>query len=543
MIRKPTLIDLGIAAGCGLLMAFALPIVIPFISRSEILSGGWLEPLALVGLVPLLHRLREASPRRAFGLGVLSGACYFLLSLYWLDVAMTTFGHMPRYLSFPVLFLLVGFLALFWGVAFWAAVRVRKFCGLDLWIVLPCVWVALEFLRNYVLTGFPWASLGHTQARTLWLAQLSSLGGVYLVAFVVVLSNTVLEALWSWWRRKEPLPRWGLIVWAGVLGLSSVYSAARLSGSTAPEGARRIRAAVVQGNLDEKVDLRGWGGQAFVFVRMLSQTQKAEAQGAELVVWPEGTLPGSVHPNTETFERMATHAELPEKAELIIGGVTRGLKDQKTLLTNSAFLTGPDLRIRARYDKRHLVPFGEYVPLESILPYEWFIPAGVAFFSPGPDHRPLDSSAGKLGMLICYEAIFPEVARETVNSGAQVLVNITNDSWYGFSSAPYQHLAIARMRAIETGRFMLRAANTGVSAIIDPRGRVLETIPLGLVPTTHDRAHPSELVPAGRLTRSVALLDGRTVYLIVGDLFAWLCSLAAVGLLGWSFLSARKQKS
>ena len=181
MIKKSTWVDLGIAAGCGLLMAATLPIVIPLISRSEILPGGWLEPLALVGLIPFLHRLREASPRRAFGLGVLAGAYYFLLSLYWLDVAMTTFGHMPRYLSFPVLFLLVGFLALFWGVAFWAAVRVRKRTRLEFWICLPCIWVALEFLRNYVLTGFPWASLGHTQARTLWLAQLASLAGVYLV--------------------------------------------------------------------------------------------------------------------------------------------------------------------------------------------------------------------------------------------------------------------------------------------------------------------------------------------------------------------------
>jgi apolipoprotein N-acyltransferase len=543
MIKKPTLVDLGIAAGCGLLMAFTLPIVIPLISHSEILSCGCLEPLALVGLIPLLYRLREASPKRAFGLGILGGACYFLLSLYWLDVAMTTFGHMPRYMSFPVLFLLVGFLSLFWGVAFWAAVRVRKHCGLGFWITLPCLWVALEFLRNYVLTGFPWASLGHTQARTLWLAQLASLGGVYLVAFVVVLSNTVLESLWSWWRQKAPLPRYGLIIWAGLLGLATIYSAVRLSGSPAPEDAKKIRAAVVQGNLDEKVNMRGWAGQAFVFVRMLAETKKAEAQGAELVVWPEGTLPGSIHPKIESFERSAARAELPRKAELIIGGVTRGLKDKKTVLTNSAFLTGPDLRIHARYDKRHLVPFGEYVPLESILPYEWFVPAGVAFFSPGPDHRPVEASAGKLGLLICYEAIFPEIARETANHGAQLLVNITNDSWYGFSSAPYQHLAIARMRAIETGRYLLRAANTGVSAVIDPRGRVLGTIPLGLVPTTRDRAHPSELIPSGQLTRSVALLDGRTVYLVTGDLFAWLCVLAAVGLLVWSFLSARKQKS
>jgi apolipoprotein N-acyltransferase len=543
MLKKSTWLDLGVAAGCGLLMAATLPIVVPFVSRAEILGGGWLEPLALFGLVPFLHRLREASARRAFGLGVLSGACYFLLSLYWLDVAMTTFGHMPRYLSFPVLFLLVGFLALFWGVAFWAAVRVRDRTGLALWISLPCIWAALEFLRNYVLTGFPWASLGHTQARTLWLAQLSSLGGVYLVAFVVVLSNAVIAGLWAWWQRKQPLPRWGLIAWAAVLGLASIYSAARLSGEPAPENARRIRAAVVQGNLDEKVDLRGWAGQAFVFMRMLAPSRQAEAQGAALVVWPEGTLPGSVHPKTDTFERFAAHAVLLKRAELIIGGVTRGIEGRKTVLTNSAFLTGPDLRIRTRYDKRHLVPFGEYVPLESILPYQWFVPAGVAFFSPGRDHRPLESASGRLGLLICYEAIFPEIARETVDRGAQLLVNITNDSWYGFSSAPYQHLQIARLRAIETGRYLLRAANTGVSAIIDPQGRVLERIPVGLVPTQSDRAHPADLAPPARLTRSVALLDGRSVYVVLGDLFAWLCSLSALGLLGWSFLSARRRKS
>jgi apolipoprotein N-acyltransferase len=543
MIKRSTWIDLGVAAGCGLLMAATLPIVIPFFSRGEILSGGWLEPLALVGLVPFLHRLREASPRRTFGLGVLAGTCYFLLSLYWLDVAMTTFGHMPRYLSFPVLFLLVGFLSLFWGVAFWAAVRIRDRAGWGLWVSLPCIWVALEFLRNYVLTGFPWASLGHTQARTLWLAQLASLGGVYLVAFAVVFSNTVLEALWAWWQRKQPLPRVGLIAWAALLGFSSLYSAARLSGAPAPQDARKIVAAVVQGNLDEKVELRGWAGQAFVFGRMLVQSRKAEAEGAALAVWPEGTLPGSVRPQTESFERFAAHARLPERTELVIGGVTRGLEGQKTVLTNSAFLTGPDLRIRARYDKRHLVPFGEYVPLASILPYEWFVPEGIAFFSPGMDHRPRQSPAGLLGMLICYEAIFPEITRETVREGAQLLINITNDSWYGFSSAPYQHLAIARMRAIETGRYLLRAANTGVSAVIDPRGRELGRIPVGLVPTESDRAQPGELVPPAHLTRTVALLDGRTVYVALGDLFAWLCSFAAAGLLAWSFLSARRRKS
>jgi apolipoprotein N-acyltransferase len=143
-------------------------------------------------------------------------------------------------------------------------------------------------------------------------------------------------------------------------------------------------------------------------------------------------------------------------------------------------------------------------------------------------------------MLICYEAIFPEIARESVDFGAQLLVNITNDSWYGFSSAPYQHLAISRMRAIETGRYLVRAANTGVSAFIDPVGRELARIPVGLSPTSQKRIHPSQLVEASFLVRTVALLEGRTVYGVLGDLFAWACTLAALGLLVWTFIRKKK---
>jgi apolipoprotein N-acyltransferase len=524
-------------------MALTLPVVLPFISREEILSGGYLEPLALFGLTPLLCRIRNSSPRRAFGLGTLAGTAFFLLALYWLDVAMTTFGHMPRTLSIPVLFLLVGFLSLFWGIGLWAAVRVRDRLGLSMYWALPLTWVALEFLRNYVLTGFPWANLGYTQVRTLWLAQLSALGGVYLVACVVVFSNCVVEALWAWWRGKADLPRRAVVTWAAVLGFASIYSAVRLSGSPAPDDAPRLRAAVVQGNLDEKARLRGSMAQRFVVGRMLAQSRRAVSEGATLVVWPEGTLPQSVRPDTSSFKKTAelAYAEPPAGAELITGGITRGFREGEMVLTNSAFFLDDGLSVLARYDKRHLVPFGEYVPLASILPYKWFIPEGIAFFAPGKDHRPVEIRAGRIGMLICYEAIFPEIAQETVDQEAQLLVNITNDSWYGFSSAPYQHLAISRMRAIETGRYLVRAANTGVSAFIDPVGRELTRIPVGLSLTSQKRINPSQLVPASYLVRTVALLEGRTLYGVLGDLFAWACTLTALGLLVWTFF--RKKKS
>jgi len=191
--------------------------------------------------------------------------------------------------------------------------------------------------------------------------------------------------------------------------------------------------------------------------------------------------------------------------------------------------------VKTRYDKRHLVPFGEYVPLASILPYRWFIPEGIAFFTPGQSHEPVKIDAGKMGMLICYESIFPEIAREAVDKGAQLLINITNDSWYGFSSAPYQHLAISRMRAIETGRYLVRAANTGISAFIDPLGRELVRIPLGLAPTQKKRIAVADLVPPDHRVATVALLEGNTLYCILGDWFAWLCLLASVGFLGWTF--------
>jgi len=336
------------------------------------------------------------------------------------------------------------------------------------------------------------------------------------------------------------LPRWSVAGWAALLAFAGIFSAVRLGGEPAT-GDSRLKVAVIQGNLDEKAHLRGATAQRWVLRRMLEQSMLARERGAEIVVWPEGTLPAAVSsrgPGHFLAARLSeAERELP--AEMIIGGITRQYKAGRLWLTNSAFLVNSKLSIKARYDKRHLVPFGEYVPLASVLPYQWFIPAGVSFFMPGPDHAPLEAKAGKLGVLICYEAIFPEIARQTVSAGAQLLVNITNDSWYGFSSAPYQHLAISRMRAIETGRWMVRAANTGVSAVIDPLGRVVARIPLGLTTTDADSISYRELLPARYLVHEVALIDGLTIYCIIGDLFAWLCSLLAVGMLVVTFTMKR----
>jgi apolipoprotein N-acyltransferase len=329
----------------------------------------------------------------------------------------------------------------------------------------------------------------------------------------------------------------GLVVVFTAVG---IFGAIRLSQDLEPASAPRLRVAVVQGNLDEKVRIRGAAGQAWVLQRMLEQSREAVAEGARLVVWPEGTLPEPVRPDaTALHPLLGSFAALD--AELLIGGITREATGSEVKLTNSAFLTDGSLNVKARYDKRHLVPFGEYVPLASILPVHWFVPQGVAFFSPGKDHAPLSAASGKLGVMICYESIFPEIAREAAALGAQLLVVITNDSWYGFTSAPHQHLAIARLRAIETGRNLVRAANCGLSAVIDSRGRVLEVLPLGLVPTAAETPGVQDLLPPARLTATVALHDGKTVYGTIGESFALACAAASVALLLLTFTRFRRR--
>ncbi|HSA24246.1 MAG TPA: apolipoprotein N-acyltransferase, partial [Myxococcota bacterium] len=360
--------------------------------------------------------------------------------------------------------------------------------------------------------------------------------GVHLVGGLVILSNAALAAGWGWLRWRGPRALGGLVTLAGLLLLAGGWAVLRLGGVPAPAEARRLVAAVVQGNLDEKAYLRGPAATRWVLERLLRESRAAVERGARLVVWPEGSLPEAL-PAEGAELGVAAGLPAPLAAELVIGAVGRE-RGGEARQWNSAFLLSGQLRAQARYDKVHLVPFGEYVPLGAILPWEWFVPPGVRFFTPGEEPRPLPAQAGRLGLLICYEAIFPELARAQVGQGAELLVNITNDSWFGRTSAPWQHLAMSRMRAVEAGRYLLRAANTGVSAVVDPRGRVLAELGLGLARTQAERVRASELEPPGWLSAEVALLDGRTPYAWLGDLPAWACAAFAAGAWGACALRA-----
>ena len=522
---------LGALVLTGLLGAAAFPIAFPVGPRRELFASGVLEPLAFICLVPMLLAIRRLSPWRAFWAGQLAGMVFFTGAFWWVNVAMVTFGGMPNWLSIPALELLVAWCAFHWAIAAGLLRLVERGLGWSMgWTVGP-VWMATELMRNYFCSGFPWANLGYTQTRNVWFHQVASLGGVYGIALAVAVVNGAVYEVWRWWRlRERPFPRVLLAVGAAVLVLGHVYGAFHVRAmDRAAAAAPRVKTAVVQANIDQKLKMgRGSSRAATILGRYLPPTDAADAAGADLVVWPEGSYPLAF----PTGMKRLTEAGLRPggyRAGLLVGVDVFDPRNLRKGNENAAFLLDPTLGIAHHYVKNHLVPFGEYVPLslDEVLPIGNIVGAS---FTPGNDLTPAvlqrpDGPPDRLGIEICFDAIFPEISRAYARNGAQVLVNMTNDAWYGFSSAPFQFLHMVATRAVETGRPVARAANTGVSAFIDPVGRVFDATDVGIVASDRLAVSPAELTGPEWRMASLPILEGRTPYVVIGDVPAYLAAL------------------
>jgi apolipoprotein N-acyltransferase len=526
------------ALGSGAAMALALPLVIPWLSLRQVDPAGHLELVAWVALSPLLVVVaRAASGRAAFGLGLAGGLAYFFVAIHWVSHAMTAFGGLPLGLSLAALTGLVAWMAFHWGLAAAAIRALVQALGWPLWLAAPATWTASELLRNYLMTGFPWANLGYTQARTLPVAQLAALLGVYGIAFLVVLVNAVLADAWIARRSARPVPRRALAAVATLLLLVVVGGAWRLSALRAEMAAApSLLVGLVQPNLDQGQKNQARDHVAYVLDRLVPLTLEADRAGADLVAWPEAAFPAYVRPDLDSFD--GGRAVLPPlaHAHLVIGAAALDVipgapGQQRYRVENTSFLVGPDLRVLGRYVKHHLVPFGEYIPLAELLPFLKQVVPGMAPASPGgrldllqfpgPGGRPV-----RVGSMICFDAIFPEIGRAFAAQDPDLLLNPTNDAWYGYSSGPYQFLAIVQLRAVETGRSIARPAYAGVSALILPTGELAPgAIEVGPVDPT--RA-PDPAEPARLLMGRVPVLHGRTPFTSIGDLFALAC--AAVSL-------------
>ncbi|MGK2943887.1 MAG: apolipoprotein N-acyltransferase [Desulfuromonadales bacterium] len=425
--------------------------------------------LAWLGLIPLILVMQH----RPFKSGFIAGLVFFAVTLYWVNIVMTTYGHLQLAISFLLYLLLAGYLALFWGTATWAACRLKEFRNYSYALTLPVLWVALEFLREFLLTGFPWATLGYSQQAWLTMIQSADLFGVYGLSYLLILSNAVLGESALALRRKLPQEFPAKAIAAAVLLLLLNYAYGYWSLQQELDVRdETLQTAVVQGNIPQDQKWRP-ENQINTVKTYRDLSLQAERTGAlDLIIWPEAAMPFYFQDGGRLVN---TIAELPlETGASLLFGSPAYLRDPGGVrYLNSAFLLSSTAQLLGRSDKIHLVPFGEYVPLGSYLPFVNKLVAGIGDFTPG-EINPLPLQGHQIGVLICYEVIFPELAREYVRQGSDLLVNITNDAWFGNSSAPWQHLAMARFRAIENRVWMARAANTGISAFIAPSGRIME---------------------------------------------------------------------
>lgn len=493
---RPDWFDLHLvpAAISGVLLAAAFPPI----------SQGW---LAFVALVPLLISTR----RHPFASGFVCGISFFAPLLYWLNIVMTSYGGLAPFFSVIAWLLFCGYLALFFGAAFWLVSLLQRHLGLLPVFSLPVIWVALEYLRGHLFTGFPWGLIGYAAVDMTQLRQTADLFGVYGLSLLFVLCNCAITLVIE--RRRNLQAIFGVLICLLLSGGGMFYGhqALRQTGDEHPQ----LRVGLIQGNIEQshKWD-RKYRQQTLDRYRDLSFS--AVEKGAELLVWPEATTPFYMQDDSVDSRQVLQISKATGRYLLFGGPSYQSRPDGGYIYYNSAFLHAPDGSLLGRSDKIHLVPFGEYVPLGKLLFFVNKLVSGVGDFSPG-EVKPLAMNGYDFGVLICYEAIFPELARSYVQKGSDLLINLTNDAWFGRSSAPRQLLDMTRMRAIENRIWIARAANTGISALISPDGR------------THQETPIFETLS---VLGNVELGPRPSFYSKNGDLLPWLCILlSAVSLL------------
>ncbi|MBI4527335.1 MAG: apolipoprotein N-acyltransferase [Deltaproteobacteria bacterium] len=476
-----------------------------------------LFPLAWVGLVPLFYVVERINTgRRAFAFGWLMGWLCNLLGFYWLVYTISVFGGFS-YPTSVVVFLIFASLEALQFALF--SLIVRR-VGPGLLNLFPALfWVGIEYWFPHL---FPW-QVANTQIQFLTLIQSADIIGLYGTSFLVVWLNTIVYGMLfrHWGKLRQSLVSAALF--AVVLLGAIIYGAARLPQVSAESAnAVKLTLAAVQGNID--IDLK-WNPAQWSRNLKSYQDLTSNARDAALVIWPESAYEPWLPENNHQLPPELRSALPPESSFFIFGARSYSGRPETSDFKafNSAFLADNRGRILSGYHKQVLMAFGEYIPFSTLLAQIPGVPK-LESFSRGDAARTLDFSGGiRVAPLICYEDLMPELARAFVRqSKANLLVNLTNDAWYGNTVAPWQHARLAQWRAIETRRYLVRATNTGVTAVIDPTGAMVEALPT---------------FSPGILSSTVSILEGETLYVRFGDWFAWLVSGVSVVI----FLSVMKR--
>lgn len=490
----------GLAVFSGLLLAAAFP-------KLDLSWCAWFA------LLPLLMAIREVTPGQGFRLAITAGLAHYSALLYWLVHTMHTYGYLPIYQSVIILIVMATILSVFWGCLGWFSAATIKTPN-KLWL-FPVVWTALEYMRSFIFTGFPWGFLGHSQYKHLFVIQISDIIGVYGISFLIAAINTSIFICFASFFKY----RWNNIpIKSRTVGISLLAGGAMLTATLAYgqyrvnmidqalQKAAKVKIALIQGNIDQSIKWET-AFQNYTVKRYKRLSRTSLSDTPDLIVWPETATPFYFTYDKELTQKVMAGVK-KSKTAFLIGSPSVVLKKGDVEYYNSAYLVDKSANIIDKYDKVHLVPFGEYVPLKKYFPFVGKMVEQIGDFRSGKKGGILKWREGNLGIQICYEIIFPELSRAMVKNGADILINITNDAWFGATSAAYQHFAMTVFRAVENKRAIARSANTGISGFVDPVGRILSTTPIY-----------EEKV----LTRSVSMLKETTIYTRFGDLFAGVC--------------------
>lgn len=403
--------------------------------------------------------------------GFIFGFFYFFGNTYWIYHSLYNFGSVPLILSIAIVALLACYLALY-PTVFSLIYKNLIRSNLPTAFYAPFIWVSLEVIRTYLFTGFPWAVVGYSQYKFLTIIQISDITGVYGVSYLILLFNCFIFdfILFKSLKKQHPLVSHIPIVISSFLVilifiLSITYGLKKLGESI---NEKSFTVALIQGSIpqQQKWDFKKAEDIISIYKNLTIEARKYSPQ---IVVWPETAVPFIFEKN-KYFTNDLLNFVKNEKIYLLFGTI---MERQKDKFTNSAVLINPDGEIVYFYDKIHLVPFGEYVPLRKILFFIDKLTVGIGDYEKGDSFSVGITPFGRFATLICYEIIFPEQVKKFCQKGINFIVNITNDAWFGNTSGPYQHFAISVFRAVENRKPLIRTANSGISGLIDDRGRVL----------------------------------------------------------------------
>jgi len=465
--------------------------------------------LPFVCLVPLLIlSTTSTNARQAARRGFFAGTLAHLFLFYWIAYTVAVKGNLGWLLGGAAALLVSAYLGVYVSLAAMIAYRLRKRFGIaGLW-GFPAAWVCVEYGRSVLFTGFPWMLLGYGLSGHSLLRQAADLAGVFGLGFLLATVNVCLYLAGA--RIAQGNRKGALFSLAGatvVVGILFAYGAAKTQGDRREHPVHAVRVGIAQGGIDQSVK---WNPahQERTLAIYGALTREAAEKGAQVVVWPETAAPffyGWEPEMSAVVDAAAYENHVP-----IIFGAPWFDPSEGGKYYNSVFLLGERGIAEGRYDKRHLVPFGEYIPLRRILFFLRKLTEGEEDFSAGKDPALFAVRGEPVGASVCYEAVFPGILRDSVREGARWLVNVTNDAWFGDTVAPYQHLAMARMRSVELRRPMVRAANAGISAVIDERGEVVAELGLFRKGILMGQIHPR---------------GGDTIYAKTGDGFAISCTI------------------